>query len=58
MGSLERKKEKINRIDQELYLILAIALVWPFQLPSQRGVGDHSSLGTEVMGHELKGQGF
>lgn len=27
----ERKRERIDRIDQELYLILAVAPVWPFQ---------------------------
>lgn len=35
VGSLERKRERINRIDRELYLILAVALVWPFLLQSQ-----------------------
>ena len=28
MGLPEWKRERINRIDQELYLILAVALMW------------------------------
>lgn len=57
MGELERKRERINRIDRELYLILAVSLMWPLELQSQRRVGGHSSLGTEVVEHELRGQG-
>lgn len=54
MGSPERKRERINSIDPELYLILAGA---PFQLWSQRGVGGHSS-GDGICGQELRGPGL
>lgn len=58
MGLLERKRERINRIDQGLYLILAVALMWPFQRQSQQGMGGHSSLGTEVWDMSSEGRGF
>lgn len=58
MGLPERKRERINRIDQELYLILAVALMWLVEMQSHQGVGGHSSLRTEVVGHKLRGQGY
>ena len=52
----ERKRERINRIDQELYLILAAALMRLVELQSHQDMGGHSSLRTEVWDTSSEGR--
>lgn len=52
----ERKRERINRIDQELYLILAAALTRLVELQSHQDIGGHSSLRTEVWDTSSEGR--
>lgn len=57
VGSPGRERGRINRIDPGLYFILAVALIGRFSC----GVSEvwvATPLGTEFVGHELRGHGF
>lgn len=58
MGLLERKRERIDRIDQELYLILAGALMWLFELQSQQGWVATPHWGQKSWGRCSEGKGL